>query len=602
VVKFTKEHLRQILAFLLKQYLVLFFVLTITIKLAIVNTFIMRVTWPTNQYIYGIIIGFLTTAVAFSPLYFVNKHKNKWAVALATLLTVLLLIDTVYFLYFSALPSVGLLSALGQVGDVGPAVGTLLQWWMLLYFADIAMAVVFQKHIKHFVNHLIEKNNRRKTTKKASVVFAVISFVVLMIAISSLGFNKLSDVLDEGYDTVSTAQYYGLFMAHGIDITRFIKEETVSLSANEKQAISDWVKNIKSDQAASGLTGIAKGKNIILLQVESLGGFVINQTINGQEITPNLNKLSQGSQFFPNNRFIIGAGHTSDTDFVANTSFFPLGDASVFVRYGRDDFSSLPKALIDEGYSAYAFHGYNRNFWNRSVALESLGYQKFYAADNYPKGALINMGLNDGDFLSKTAEFIKDQPKPSLSYVITLTSHTPFEITDATKGLKNIDSNTYPDGIGGYLQNINYTDRMIGAFFDKLKSEGLYDDSLIVVYGDHTPVLPSFNAGTIKYDSASVQAKEVPLMIKLPNESDGKTYKKAGTNLDIMPTILDLTGIKTNQMMFGQSLFASGDGALKVCTDQLVTLPGKDCEAVLNDEKDYSAKIIRYNLFDILPR
>jgi len=401
VVKFNQEHLRQILAFFCDQYLVLFFILTTTVKLTIINTCILHVTWPLNQYFYGIVIGFLVAAVIFSPLYFVGKHKNKWTVILATLLTTLLFIDTIYFLYFSALPSVGLLNSLGQVGDVGPAIGTLLQWWMLLYFADVTFVIAFNKSIKRFIGTLKSKDHYQKTGKKTSLVFTVISFTILMIAISSLGFNKLSDVLDEGYDTVSTAQYYGLFMAHGIDITRFVKEETVNLSQNEKQAISDWVKNNRSNQAVSDLNGVARGKNIVLLQVESLGGFVINQKINGQEVTPNLNKLSQTSQFFPNNRFIIGAGHTSDTDFVANTSFFPLGDASVFVRYGRDSFSSLPKALINDGYSVYAFHGYNRNFWNRSVALESLGYQKFYAADNYPKGALINMGLNDGDFLDK---------------------------------------------------------------------------------------------------------------------------------------------------------------------------------------------------------
>lgn len=602
MLRFTKERLQQLLAFFCDQYLVLFFILTTTIKLTIINTYILHLTWPFNQYLYGIVIGFLVTAVIFSPLYFVKKHKNKWATVMATFLTILLIIDTVYFLYFSALPSVGLLSSLGQASDVGPAIGTLLQWWMLLYFADIALVVIFKKSIKQFVSSLRQKNQHRKTGKKTSLVFTLISFAILIIAVSSLGFSKLSDVMDEGYDTVSTAQYYGLFMAHGVDITRFIKEKTISLSSGEKQIVSNWVKNNKPNQATSNLNGAAKGKNIIVLQVESLGGFVINQEINGQEITPNLNKLSQTSQFFPNNRFIIGAGHTSDTDFVANTSFFPLGDAAVFVRYGRDDFSSLPKSLVGDGYSAYAFHGYNRNFWNRSVALESLGYQKFYAADNYPKGALINMGLNDGDFLDKTADYIKDQPKPSFSYVITLTSHTPFIITDETKGLNGVDTNSYPSGVGGYLQNINYTDRMIGAFFNQLKSDGLYEDSLILVYGDHTPVLPSFTAGTIQYDPSSVQAKEVPLMVKLPNKSDSNIYKNAGTNLDIMPTILDLTGISTNQMMFGQSLFANDNNTLKVCTDQLVALTDKNCQAVLNAEKDYSAKIIRYNLFNILPK
>jgi len=65
-----------------------------------------------------------------------------------------------------------------------------------------------------------------------------------------------------------------------------------------------------------------------------------------------------------------------------------------------------------------------------------------------------------------------------------------------------------------------------------------------LVYGDHTPVLPAFSAGTINYDPNTVQEKEVPLIIKLPNETVGKTYADQGTHLDIMPTILDLLGLK----------------------------------------------------------
>jgi len=73
------------------------------------------------------------------------------------------------------------------------------------------------------------------------------------------------------------------------------------------------------------------------------------------------------------------------------------------------------------------------------------------------------MGLNDGDFLMETAEYIKEQPRPSLSYVITLTSHTPFNITNRTKTL-GLKSDDYPNQVAGYLENINYTDRMLGKF------------------------------------------------------------------------------------------------------------------------------------------
>ena len=602
VIQSIKNFFKRVWAFVCDQYLILFFILTIGAKLAFFNTFILKVIWPTNQYQSGVILGFLSVAVILSPLYFVRKHKNKLAILSAFLISVLIVIDTIYFSYFAALPSVGLLNSLGQIKDVGPAIGSLFHWWFILYFLDIALAIIFLKPVTTFFEKIKINHNLTKLSSKAPWAVIVVTLTIFWLALVPMGIIKLSDILNKGYDTVSTAQYYGLLGAHIVDIARFIEEETTHLSTAQQKTIVDWVKKSQTSQETDALTGVAKGKNVIIVQVESLGGFVINQTVNNKELTPNLDALATTSYYFPNDRFLYGAGHTSDTDFVANSSYFPLDDAAVFVRYGQDDFNGLPKTLVSKGYSANAYHGFNRNFWNRSTALASLGYQKFYAADNYPKGTKLNMGLSDGDFLSKTAEYIKSQSKPSLSYVITLSSHVPFSTNDQTREL-GIDTDNYPNQVGGYLENINYVDRMLGKFFEKLKSYDLYDNSLILIYGDHTPVLPAFTAGTIKYDPDSVQQKEVPLIIKLPNQTSDKTYKNKGTHLDIMPTIVDLLGIKTNQLMFGRSLFADESKKIQTCPDQISVFASLgDCKTALTSEKYISEEIIRYNLFDSLPK
>lgn len=592
-----KKLLKQVLSFICENYLVLFFILTTGTKLYVFSTYITRVTWS-NSYTAGIICGYLSVAILLSPLFFIRRHKNKIAIIVASLISILLVVDTVYFTYFSAIPTVGLISSMGQTKDVGPAIIDLLSWWHALFFLDVMVAITFRKKNKSLFLRIKDKYNINKYSFKNSWFVIIATLLALWATMLSVGVNTIGDVFNKSYDGVSTSQYYGLLITHGVDIVRFIQQETTKLSSTQVQELSDWIKENQPVQEPSHLNGVAKGKNVIMIQVESLGGFVINQTVNQKEVTPNLNKLVQTSHYFPNQRFLYGAGHTSDTDFVANTSYFPLPDAAVFVRYGRDNFTSLPKTLISNKYSAFAYHGFNRDFWNRNVALSSLGYQKFYAADNYPKGEKMNMGLNDGDFLSATADYIKEQPKPNLSYVITLSSHVPFTTYSQTKELGiNIDG--YPNQVGGYLENINYTDRMLGEFFDKLKDAGLYDDSLILVYGDHNPVLTAFSVGTIKYDPETVQGKEVPLIIKLPYDIDGETHVNKGVHLDIMPTVLDLLGIKTNQLMFGQSLFVDKDKALKICSDQLpVFSDSGDCESILAEEKNISAKIIRYNQFN----
>ncbi len=573
--------------------------LALGVKLYFFSTYITKVTWS-DQYANGITCGYLSAAFVFLPLLFVRKHKNKLAIIVALFFACLLLIDTVYYSYYDSLPTIGLLNIIGQADSQGPAILGLLRLGYLWYFADVILALVLIKPIGKLIKRLKDRYSLNRANVIGSWAVVIVILAAFLMSLAPVGEGSLNIAIDKGYDTATSSQYYGILVAHAVDIIRFVEQETAHLSKQQEKSLVEWVKNNKPAQTTDSLSGIAKGKNIIVIQVESLGGFVINQKINDKEVTPTLDKLASQSQFFPNDQFLLGAGHTSDTDFVANTSYFPLSDAAIFVRFGRDNFTGLPKALIPSGYSAYAYHGFTRNFWNRDVALKSLGYQMFYAADNYPKGEIINMGLNDGDFLSKTAEYIKNQPKPSLSYVITLSSHVPFATTDKSKAL-GINRQDYDDQVGGYMETINYTDRMLGKFFEKLKSENLYDDSLILVYGDHTPVLPAFSIGTIKYDPETVQAKEVPLIIKLPNYNIGKTFEKQGTHIDIMPTILDLVGIKTNQLMFGQSLFASSDKALKVCSNQLIAFPTKGgCKTMLTDEKDKSATIIRYNQFNNL--
>ncbi len=601
-VRFIKSFIKRLWLFVCDQYLILFFVLTIGAKLYYLNTFLLKMTWPANQYINGIIFGFLSLAVIFSPLYFARKNKNWYVIIVASIISALLLVDTIYYSYFEALPTVGLISSFNQVDDVGPAIVGLLRWWFVFYVADILLAIIFKKRIEHFFKKQKDKFANVKLGFRTSCLAFVITIVAFLLGFLPLGFDKLTELVESGHDTISSSQYYGVIMAHAIDLTRFIKESSVSISPDQEKTVIDWAKKHRPTNTEGPLTGLAKGKNVIMVQVESLGSFVIGQTIDGKEITPNLNSLSKTSRYFPNQRFVMGAGHTSDIDFVANSSYFPLTDSATFVRFGRDDFTGLPKIMADNGYSAFAYHGFNRNFWNRDTALKSLGYQKFYAADNYPKGEKINLGLNDGDFLSSTVDYIKEQPKPSLSYVITLTSHVPFDTSEKTEN-SVVDAKDYPYLVGGYLENINYVDRALGEFFAKLKTDKLYDDSLIIVYGDHTPVLPAFTAGTIKYDPDSVQEKEVPLFIKLPNEKAGQSYPSQGTHLDIMPTVLDLLGIKTTQLMFGKSLFVENSKQYQTCPDQFSVFTGLgDCETALAAEKNIAQQVIRYNLFNKLQK
>jgi lipoteichoic acid synthase len=173
--------------------------------------------------------------------------------------------------------------------------------------------------------------------------------------------------------------------------------------------------------------------------------------------------LINESYYFPNGNYLIGGGKTSDSDFATNTSLYPLFDSSVFVQHGRHDYTSLPKALKEDGYFSYAYHAYKRDFWNRGLGFNSLGFEHFYAADNYPEGENIIMGLNDEDFYKETLKKIKEKEEPSYHYLNSLTSHYPFDMAKKYQFLPGNESD-YDYRTFHYLQSIHYADYAIGKF------------------------------------------------------------------------------------------------------------------------------------------
>lgn len=587
--------------YIFSNHVILFFISTSFIKLYIISTHIIDVRWSW-AYENSIICSFFCTVVLFLPVLFLNKNKTKVSIVIASLLSLLLFVDVFYYSYYSSIPSIGLIGLLGLTGDVGPAITELIKPSYFLFFIDILVFAIFSKSLQKTADKFSKQGVPQKTKKQTiQKIYTSTTFITLLVlSLLMSGVKTLGDVYERSYDNVSTMQYYGLIATHAIDIIRFIDQETSNLSKEEKIELYDWVSKHKPEQVTSSLNGIAKNKNIILIQVESLGSTPIEQTVNGQEITPNLNDLINSSHYFPDNRYTIGGGHSSDSDLVVNTSYIPLDNAATLIRFKLDDVISLPKILKKEGYSTNAYHGFVSNFWSRDIAYKSFGYDKFYSSSDYSDGKKINMGLNDGDFLSETADYLTTKKQPSFSSIITLSSHVPFGITELTKQL-GLSPSDYPSQVAGYLENINYVDRMLGEFFEKLKQNQLYEDSLIIVFGDHAPVLPSFQAGSISFDNSSIEALESPIFIKLPNQKSGKTYQNIGTNLDIMPTVLDLLGINTDQLMFGQSLFAQVENNIAICPNQMILFKEiENCDTAITTQKNISEKIIRYNQFDIL--
>jgi len=302
--------------------------------------------------------------------------------------------------------------------------------------------------------------------------------------------------------------------------------------------------------------GLLKNRNVILIQVESLENIVMGKNIEGQEITPNLNKLAKEGLYFSNYYAPVGPGTTADTEFMVLNSLYPLPDTVAFIRYAYNNYTALPDWLKNNGYHTFALHGDVPSFWNRANIYPQLGYEKWFGRDDYSITREIGVyDLGDEDFFKQSIAKLQSLPQPFMATLITLTSHSPFQMPADLETL-NISATTSLDWLQkNYLQSIHYVDQALGKFIENLKTAGLYDNSLILIYGDHG----SFSGinGALGGDNsafADLQTTRVPMIILAPNTALKAESTTPASHLDVYPTVANLLGILPPTNIFGHDM------------------------------------------------
>ncbi|MGI5997575.1 MAG: LTA synthase family protein, partial [Lutispora sp.] len=410
------------------------------------------------------------------------------------------------------------------------------------------------------------------------------------------------------------AQHIGLINYHAIDAFKFIKEEIKekSLSDDEKEKIKLWFKEKNAlipDKPK--YYGLGRGKNLMVVQVEALQGFVIGKKINGMEITPNLNMLMDKSIYFENYYCETAAGGTSDAEFLANTSLYPLKSGAVYMKYPGNNYYSLPKILKEKGYSAFVMHAYKPGFWNRSVMYPSLGFDEYLNRNHYEHDEVIGMGLSDKSFFRQSLDYLKNKKEPYYAFLVTLTSHYPYDNTKAYNDALNVGElkGTF---LGNYLEAIHYADSSLGYLIDKLKEEGLWDNTILAIYGDHYAIskdrkdeLADFLGIDDMNNYMWVKHQKVPLIIHLPGDEGAGVRTIAGGGLDLMPTLLNIMGIDSKTIpMMGRDLLNSDEGLAVMrngyfIDDDYLCLPADGAAYDIKTAEPYPIENLKDKIADI---
>ncbi|MCA1036217.1 MULTISPECIES: LTA synthase family protein [Bacillus] len=510
-------------------------------------------------------LSFLMFVLGFG-LFLKKKNQVRYVVISSFIISAILFANVVFYRFFNDFLTVPVLFQTSNMSDLGSSVSELLNLTDLLYFADfIILAIIMMFRPQALVYREHSQKNRR-----------AFFLAAVAIAFFNLGLAETErpQLLTRTFDREMLVKNIGTYNYHIYDV--FLQSKS---SAQRALADGSELADIGNYARASyvapadDMFGIAKGKNVILISMESTQNFVINEKVNGQEITPFLNDFIKESYYFNNFYHQTAQGKTSDSEFLVDNSLYPLSRGAVFFTHSGNEFAAAPEILNQNGYYTASLHANNKSFWNRDIMYDSFGYQRFYSLPDYEvtETNSVGWGMKDIDFFEQSIQHLKEMPEPYYAKFITLTNHFPFELGEEdqfiepyTSGNKTVDN---------YFPTVRYTDEAIKNFIQKLKDEGIYEDSIIILYGDHYGISENHNKamgeflGTEVTPFVSTQLQRVPLIIHIPGQ-EGKTISKVSGQIDIKPTILHLLGIDTrDDIDFGSDLFANDRQEFTVLRD-----------------------------------
>jgi len=499
-------------------------------------------TTETKVFFNNILPASIINFVIFYLLLIPMKYGSEIFMIVYTIISIMLFVDSVYYAHFKKMTSIFLLKNIKLMDVAGDSLPMMIKPYHFLFLLDIPVAFYFNnKFIPLSIGQYVSQSS----------IF-IVSFLVLMIIL----FNPLK------INSFKRLKAQEFLIYHFSDIGIKIAKVLNIYKIEQEDLIKHFKKKEKSNKKK--YFGVAKNRNLIVIQIESFQNFLIEKEYRGKEITPNLNKLIKDSLYFNNYYQQIAQGNTSDAEFVTQNSLYPTAYGQTYAMYEKNRFNGLPWIMRENGYNTMAFHGFKKGFWNRENAYPSQGFEKFIGLEDFDVTEKIGIGLSDEEMFKQSIKFLP-KDKPFYSFLITLTNHLPY---DLPKSKCNMDLFDHHKGtmFGKYINTAHYTDQAIGDFIEKLKKENLYDNSIIALYGDHGGLVPGpsvdkemaeFLGYTYYYDTLM----NIPLIINIPGTNIKDRITKTAGQIDFMPTILNLMGIEKRKVpCFGKDIINNNSG------------------------------------------
>ena len=329
------------------------------------------------------------------------------------------------------------------------------------------------------------------------------------------------------------------------------------------------VKSIKNSY-----TGKFKGKNVIFLQLEGMDNWLITK-----KDTPTLYNMINNSINFTNHySFYTGGGSTFNSEFAVNTGFIvPYSYNKNAYSFNNNYFPySLPNMFKSLDYSVNAFHMNKKEYYSRGINYKNWNYDNYYGLIDMYKYTNGENTLDRELILNEEySNLMFNKEKLFVDYIITYSPHIPFDNTRGVCKILYEEDNKDLDVPFKQMseeecarRQAKETDYFVSLLLDKLKANNLLDNTVLVVFSDH--YLYTLEDQTIlnKYKNTSNNLiNKTPFFI-YDNGNTKKTINKVTSQLNILPTVLNLFGIEYNPNYYlGQDALGKNYESIVVFSD-----------------------------------
>lgn len=506
-------------------------------------------------------------------------------------ITFLFLVQFVFSGLFSTLFSFASLGLADQAADfVSIIVEFILKkfGWFLLFLIPIIVSVIIHKKIDF-----------SKTDKQTFIIniCGLLGFYLISLIIMIPGRSQLYSSFEFYFkrnDPTLSADKIGVLTTMRLDFTRWITgfEEEVVINNNieEPKEVIEEIKyneldidfksisKIEPNSSVKQLseyfanasktnkneyTGMFKDKNLIFILAEGFNEIAVDK-----DLTPTLYKLTHEGFIFHNFYSPVFLS-TTGGEFQAMTGLIPTQEIlSTWKKPDKDTLFSLGHVFNGLGYNVNAYHNWTYNYYSREITMPSLGFDNYMACWNGLQNYMNcrKWPTSDIELMSTTSKmYITDEDK-FMTYYITLSGHAEYNFSGnyiANKNKKLVNHLNYSTPIKAYLATQIELDKSLEVLINKLEEVGVLNDTVIALVGDHYPYTIDINTinEIATYKKDSVIEVNHSNFILWNNGMETIEINKVGSQIDVLPTLLNLFGIEyDSRLIVGKDILSESEG------------------------------------------